>query len=585
MKNFITVGLVLVSSPGAALNAEAWQSLAELVRVPQGKIIPANSEQRQPLYFRGGTSKITLPAYLKEQAEAQARHFKHLLSAGDEIEAWPVENDHGQRTWTFVRKFSAKGESEWLSQVFVNWTDEKETALENKLGKRLKAKDHFNDIAPEFPNIKDLSIETNHREIFEDFMKSKDLYFKPRFGDSVIFNKEGLVLSAWPHPDTRETFLASPQWKNHSESGAYAVIVKHPPFWVLKTQLGTTNVPFSVRIKWNGKKFDWLSDIAWETPARGSDLQIKITANPIKLDLVVKDFQKNFKDQFMDDVRILAGEKNPAPGVAPFKRKNSADPQNELPRLVAWLEARYSALGIETERHEFTWRGIPQMNLIAKIRGTLPEGSNRPVWMADDNATATAALLQAARSLKALKTPLLHDVWLVHLTGEEFPTDDLGARAIISEVLGRLKSSLKELARARAMQGLLLMDMIGYHKPRDQQFQINSGEGFASERLTRIAWLSMNSQIEEGVIPIQKNAAQIRLRYDQESYLYNTDGLIFSDHGLPVVYFNEHLNRWDGLMRKHYHDTTDVSDFLDGDYASTIAKIAIETAAQMASTR
>ena len=51
---------------------------------------------------------------------------------------------------------------------------------------------------------------------------------------------------------------------------------------------------------------------------------------------------------------------------------------------------------------------------------------------ADDNHSATTALLLAAETLLPLSRAgkLERDVWLVHLTGEEFPSDCLGARAL-----------------------------------------------------------------------------------------------------------------------------------------------------------
>src|SRR5262249_28742871 len=51
---------------------------------------------------------------------------------------------------------------------------------------------------------------------------------------------------------------------------------------------------------------------------------------------------------------------------------------------------------------------------------------------ADDNHSATAALMLAAPIFLDLsrKDQLGCDVWLVHLTGEEFPADCLGARAL-----------------------------------------------------------------------------------------------------------------------------------------------------------
>ena len=51
---------------------------------------------------------------------------------------------------------------------------------------------------------------------------------------------------------------------------------------------------------------------------------------------------------------------------------------------------------------------------------------------ADDNHSATAALMLAAPIFLELSRQgqLGCDVWLVHLTGEEFPADCLGARAL-----------------------------------------------------------------------------------------------------------------------------------------------------------
>ena len=50
---------------------------------------------------------------------------------------------------------------------------------------------------------------------------------------------------------------------------------------------------------------------------------------------------------------------------------------------------------------------------------------------------------------------------------------------------------------------------------------------------------------------------KLRPRFDSRSYLYNTDGLLFSDMGYPVILFNEHVNRLENLTRVGYHHTTD----------------------------
>ena len=129
--------------------------------------------------------------------------------------------------------------------------------------------------------------------------------------------------------------------------------------------------------------------------------------------------------------------------VMSFTVKNNALPWNQLEENFQYLEERYEAMGIATERQSFVWRGMPQTNLVAVIPGTDP--GLAPVLMADhidtafdetdmvnfheavavpgadDNSSASAALLRAAEVLKD-RHPV-RTIWLVHFTGEEFPAD------------------------------------------------------------------------------------------------------------------------------------------------------------------
>ncbi|MBI3558215.1 MAG: M28 family peptidase [Deltaproteobacteria bacterium] len=74
----------------------------------------------------------------------------------------------------------------------------------------------------------------------------------------------------------------------------------------------------------------------------------------------------------------------------------------------------------------------------------------------------------------------------------------------------------------------------------------------------------------------------MRDRFDARSYLYNTDGIVFSNAGYPVILLNEHINGIENLNRPHYHSTSDSVKFLDFSYAASIARVAIETAARLA---
>ena len=118
-----------------------------------------------------------------------------------------------------------------------------------------------------------------------------------------------------------------------------------------------------------------------------------------------------------------------------------------------------------------------------------------PACGADDNHSATTALLLAAEQLLPLARAgkLLRDVWLVHLTGEEFPSDCMGARALGQALVERRLAFTSEDGRTRDVSevrvvGAFVLDMIGHNADRDRDvFQIASGEGAASARLARRA--------------------------------------------------------------------------------------------------
>src|SRR5262249_43523580 len=99
---------------------------------------------------------------------------------------------------------------------------------------------------------------------------------------------------------------------------------------------------------------------------------------------------------------------------------------------------------------------------------------------ADDNHSATAALMLGAPGLLELSREgnLGCDVWLVHLTGEEFPADCLGARHLIQMIIeGRLKQHVpggktRDLSKAE-VKGAFVLDMVAHNNPHEHDvFQI-----------------------------------------------------------------------------------------------------------------
>src|SRR5205085_4019657 len=74
-------------------------------------------------------------------------------------------------------------------------------------------------------------------------------------------------------------------------------------------------------------------------------------------------------------------------------------------------------------------------------------------------------------------------------------------------------------------------------------------------------------------------AGEVRPVTDPRSTLYNTDGQIFSDAGVPVVLFMENYD----INRTGYHDTHDTMANIDLDYGACLAAITIESVARAAS--
>ena len=71
---------------------------------------------------------------------------------------------------------------------------------------------------------------------------------------------------------------------------------------------------------------------------------------------------------------------------------------------------------------------------------------------------------------------------------------------------------------------------------------------------------------------------EVRLPQNSRSSLYNTDGQIFSDAGIPAVLFMENYD----INRQGYHDTHDTMANIDLDYGAALAAITIEAVARMA---
>jgi hypothetical protein len=230
---------------------------------------------------------------------------------------------------------------------------------------------------------------------------------------------------------------------------------------------------------------------------------------------------------------------------------------------------------------------------------------------ADDNYSASSTLLQAAPVFLRLskEAKLEYDIWLIHLTGEEFPSDCMGARHFCQSLIEkkiRLKTgddTFTDLSDTE-IAGVFIMDMIGHNRDKNQDiFQISPGKSARSMHLAQQAHIANmiwnNSTQKWNLNPERQHLGrgkritgtqlipeiakhlplegEVRALYNPHSAIFNTDGQIFSDVGVPVVLFMENYD----INRSGYHDTNDTLENIDLDYGAAFAAIAIEAVARM----
>jgi hypothetical protein len=550
-------------------------SIADLAKETSPWVnIEAYSDQRSPVYMGSKPYEMAtgaplksvpeLPAYLESDLKRLSQSLKKALKEPKvEFEVYPGMYDYGV-TWVFSRWRKSAGDP-WIMLNEAHFS---------------KLMESFNDPfvrAPILPKrILPSSTAKRFASVFAEVRELEGLYDKPVFGDCVWANHDGSAsVGAWLPLSERRLNKEAFKEKHH--------LLKNLACWVLPppSRMNATPMVFTVQLSPGRTKLP--AGIVWK--------ETRYLPPPPKAFRVIQAFESNFLEQFKSDVEILAGERDaqfPISGrKMRFTRKNSADPANQLLDVAAYLDERYRQMGLTPEWQRFKDDdGIEHANLIVRIPGTLPPAKNKPIYLfdhydtafdeliyerngqrvsvpgANDNCTAAATNLRAAQALK--NGGNAHDVYIVHLTGEEFPKDTLGSRYLASQMM----------KTGQRMGAYFLNDMIGFRKPGDLIFQINAGQ---SARSLEVAATLHQVAIE--LAPRWKPT--LRTRFDLKSYLNQTDGGIFEDHGFDGALINEHTHDFNN-SRDNYHTYKDVSSGIDYEFATDIAKVVIESMARTA---
>lgn len=550
-----TAGLVLEDDLLHGLRPEPWLDP------------PGTSEQYFPIFIGASVRDLVLgrppaprprlPLALRKQGLVQAHRIAETLPERDvELEIWPTQDWNGQPNWVFAR-WRRRGDATWtwLTQA-RNWR----LSWSQVMG-----------VKPLLPELVDPSKPPGREDLFSDFLESSDLYHQPRFGNCVYVRRSsGAITLAWPDPRDREARAA--ELTRPGAFDAYCVnqparFNDRPAAFVVAVDAGAITWPVEL---------DWVPAPSERPPSVQVALQVPRWPSELAL-------------RYQEDLQIADGELEArypwSGGTARFRNKGAFQPDHDLERMIDYLEERYRVLSIETVRQRFTWRGLPQGNLIAIIKGT---ERGPPVVMADhidaaceedtfdktrrrvtthgadDNATATATLLAAATVLRDAHPR--HDIWLVHLTGEEFPSDDLGARHFLSEMM-RTRQDIR---------AVVITDFIGWHHPGKPSFQISPTSVPGSERMAALA-LDAARQLAPEL------SAVYAARHRSRNSVFQTDLQVFELDGIPGILFNEDMDYADPESgNPNNHQSTDILANIDLPFAVAVAKVAIATTLQLA---
>ncbi|KAH3762663.1 Zn-dependent exopeptidase M28 [Pelomyxa schiedti] len=508
-----------------------------------------------------------------------------------DVESWPVEDDWGMLTWALVR---------WRKSGDLNsppdWDD---TAAGSFNWALYPSVYDLSQIF--FPDVYFPSDPYDYTCIFDGPPEEYFWFYKPLFGDCLwVDNSTFTPIAGWLPLSESVQFSQSPDLFSQA-----CMYIPQP------SRLRGESTTFLLRVcdgivQWP-EEWNWVDtdQDPITTSARNEQFDIN--------------FPTNFSEELQQFTRQHSGEQGvdidgasvfltPRECANSFTRQHSGEQgvdidgasvfltprecansvsESKLPDVVQFLAEYYSELGIHTWSQSIPWEDKSFTNLIGVIPGQSADAAKYPVvitdhydaaWCeniygengtliatdgADDNASASAALMMLAKVLSA-GIKFERDIWISHLVGEEFPADCLGIRSLVSLMLQK-----KQDATA-----IIVLDMIGYNS--DDTFQVNPGD---SEKSLAIADAIQDAAAREA----SSLTLLVQKRWYSTSYLYNTDGIAASLAGYPVALVNEHINYEYDFWRQGYHDNYDTCSLIDPDYHAAIARTVTAAALSLAS--
>jgi Zn-dependent M28 family amino/carboxypeptidase len=232
------------------------------------------------------------------------------------------------------------------------------------------------------------------------------------------------------------------------------------------------------------------------------------------------------------------------------------------PAIVAYLSARFKALGYPPKRHVYEQAGKSLSNVIAQKPGVggAPillcahfdsrqedlDAPEAPAPGANDNATGVAVLFEVARVLKDI--PMRVPLRFALFSGEE------------QNLWGSTAYAADCKRRGEKLTLVFNLDEVGYPDTQKHLFLDRDERGrpennAASARLiTRLEWLA-------------RNVVKVPTRIDPAEA---SDYIPFEAHGYTITGLYEGEYRY-----PHYHRSTDTPDKVDFGYVTDMARLTV----------
>jgi len=244
-----------------------------------------------------------------------------------------------------------------------------------------------------------------------------------------------------------------------------------------------------------------------------------------------------------------------------------------LGEAAQYLYDQYTTLGLSVTYDAFIHWGVPMTNVVAELPGVGPGDehvyiicahydsiSPNPYDVApgaDDNASGSAAVLEAARILS--RHQFAGTLRFIHFAGEEL------------SLLGSAHYAEQAFARRDLIDGVINLDMIAYESvpPNDHIVEIHSGPDDPAS--IALADALIQNVAEYGLLLTPQKITEGATRLSDHASFWN--------HGYPAVLGIEDFDDFN----PHYHSKDDTLANMRTDMMIEFTKASVATLAELAS--